>query len=175
MADLNMALAGNLAAAREFLAITDQLGSVWTTPRAPGKWSPAELTEHIALTHDESLKVIKGELIGLPRIPAPLRPLLRRFVFRRVIETGSFGKPMKTFRPFEPLNPPGTPARGRERLLASVSTFESNIRSLTPLGDYSFVHPAFGKLHIADYVRFQEVHTRHHMKQLPTIPARQVS
>src|SRR5437899_8444617 len=102
---------------------------------------------------------MSGEDVGLPRVPRLLRPLLRRFVLRRVLESRGFGRPVKTFRPFEPANPPASPALGRTRLMGAVSGFEKQVRSLTPIGDYVFDHPAFGKLHVSDYVRFQEIHT----------------
>ena len=162
-----MALAANLAAARDFMTATDQLGAAWTTPRAPGKWSPAQLTEHIAMTYDSSCRLMRGESIGLPSLPRFLRPLLRRFILRKILETGSFGRPARTFKPFEPVNQPSTPAAGRARLEGAVAAFEKQVRSATPIGDFTFEHPAFGKLHVSDYVRLQEVHTLHHMKQLP--------
>jgi hypothetical protein len=171
MPDLGIALASNLAAARDFLDATDRLGQVWTKPRAPGKWSPAQLLEHLVQTHIESGKIIKGMPVAIPNLPWFLRPLLRRFWLRRVLESGDFGRPMKTFSPFEPRTPPADPAQGRERLLAAVRTFEADARAATPIGDYTFTHPSFGTLAVSDYVRFQEIHTRHHLKQLPPPPA----
>jgi len=170
MPDLTIALASNLAAARDFADATDRLGGVWTTPRAPGKWSPAQLLEHVVQTHVAGGKIIKGMPVGLPNVPRVLRPLLRRFGLRGILRSGEFGRPSRTFPPFEPRNPPATPAEGRERLLEAVRQFEADVRSVTPIGDFDFTHPVFGKLAVSDYVRFQEIHTRHHMRQLPSPP-----
>ena len=167
MADLSMALAANLSAVSDFMTCTDALGAVWTTAPAPGKWSAAQLAEHIALTYDMSCRLMRGENIGLRPIPRLLRPLLRRFVIRKILETGNFGRPSRTFKPFEPVNPSATPPAARLRLERSVEVFEQQVRASTPIGDYTFVHPAFGKMHVTDYVRLQLVHTRHHLKQLP--------
>ena len=167
MVDLSMALAANLTAVRDFNAATDTLGAVWTTPRAPGKWSPAQLAEHIAVSYEVSSRMLRGEDVGLRPVPRLLRPLLRWFVIRNILETGNFGRPARTFKPFEPVSPSANPAAARARLDASVAAFEKQVRAGTPIGDFTFVHPAFGKLHVSDYVRLQEVHTRHHMKQLP--------
>ncbi|MFI5208153.1 MAG: DinB family protein [Gemmatimonadales bacterium] len=170
MPDLNIALASNLAAARDFADATDRLGAVWTTPRAHGKWSPAQLLDHIIQTHVASGKIIKGEPVGLPNVPRLFRPLLRRFVLRGILDSGRFGRPSTTFAPFEPKVISANPAEGRERLMDAVRAFEADVRSVTPIGDFTFTHPSFGKLAVSDYVRFQEVHTRHHMKQLPAPP-----
>ena len=169
--DLTIALAANLAAARDFADATDRLGAVWTVPRAPGKWSPAQLTEHLVRTHVTSGQVVKGMDIGLPRVPAFLRPLLRWLDLRRILQSGEFKRPMKTFPPLEPRELPEDPEEGREKLMNAVRAFEADIRSVTPIGDFHFVHPTFGKMAVSDYVRFQEIHTRHHLRQLPGPPA----
>jgi|SRR5579859_5201061 len=170
MPDLNIALASNLAAARDFVDATDRLAAVWTVPRAPGKWSPAQLCEHIVQAHVTAGKLIREHTVDVPKLPFFLRPLLRGFWLRRVLAAGHFGRAMKTSPPFEPVNPPATPAEGRERVLEAVRAFEADIRSVTPIGDFTFTHPSFGKLAVSDYVRFQEIHTRHHMRQLPPPP-----
>jgi hypothetical protein len=171
MPDLNIALASNLGAARDFVDATDRLGAVWTVPRAPGKWSPAQLAEHVVQAHVTAGRIIKEHPVDVPHLPFFLRPVLRGFWLRRVLAAGHFGRAMKTSPPFEPVNPPANPAEARERVLKAVRDFETDIRSVTPIGDFSFTHPSFGKLAVSDYVRFQEIHTRHHLKQLPAPPA----
>jgi hypothetical protein len=146
------------------------LGAVWSAPRAPGRWSPAELLEHLVQTHLVSGRIIRGMPVGLPVVPRLLRPLLRRFVLRGILRTGEFGRPTRTFPPFEPKQPAASPAEGRERLLEAVRGFEAEVRLATPIGDVTFEHPTFGKIAVSDYVRFQEIHIRHHLKQLPPPP-----
>src|SRR5258706_6024416 len=105
MPDVDIALAANLAAARDFLDLTDRLGGVWAVPRAPGKWSPAQLLEHLVQTHIVSGKIIKGQPVAVPSIPWFLRPLLRRFWLRRILGSGEIN-PMKTTPPLAAPDPP---------------------------------------------------------------------
>jgi hypothetical protein len=36
----------------------------WTTPRAPGKWSPGQVTEHVALAYEQSDRMLHGTFTG---------------------------------------------------------------------------------------------------------------
>lgn len=165
MADLNDVLAANRAAVDALADAGDRAESVWTTPRAPGKWSPSQLIEHVARTLDESAKMVAGQTVRFPRFPAFLRPLVRTAFFNRVIKTGNFPK-AKTGKPFDPEAGPATPADGRTRLSEAMGHFEeacragngpkAKVRSLT-----------FGAVSIADFARFVEAHTRHHTRQMP--------
>ena len=42
MADVNDALADNRAAVLDLVAAAERSAATWTTPRAPGKWSPSQ-------------------------------------------------------------------------------------------------------------------------------------
>ena len=54
MSDLDLSLAGVHAAVAEFLATGDAAEATWTMPRAPGKWSPSQVVEHVARIMEES-------------------------------------------------------------------------------------------------------------------------
>ena len=73
MADLNSALAESRAALEQLIAAAERSGASWTTPRAPGKWSPSQITEHVARALEESGKNIKGEPNMFPSLPALVR------------------------------------------------------------------------------------------------------
>ena len=44
MADVNDVLAANRAAVLDLVAAAERSAATWTTPRAPGKWSPVVLS-----------------------------------------------------------------------------------------------------------------------------------
>ena len=67
MADLNDVLAANHAAVLDLVAAAERSAATWTTPRAPGKWSPSQVVEHIARGLDEAANVVSGA----PSIPMP--------------------------------------------------------------------------------------------------------
>lgn len=46
MADINAALDASKDAIEQLIVAGERTGTVWTTPRAPGKWSPSQITEH---------------------------------------------------------------------------------------------------------------------------------
>jgi len=77
MSDVTTVLEANRAAMADFMAATDQSASVWTKPRAPKKWSPSQVTEHVACTMEEGAKVVSGTASVFPTVPGLLRPLVR--------------------------------------------------------------------------------------------------
>ena len=58
MTDINDALAANRAATIDFVAAAERSEATWTTPRAPGKWSPSQVVEHVAHCWEESANVV---------------------------------------------------------------------------------------------------------------------
>jgi hypothetical protein len=163
--NLDTALASNRSATDELMTVAERAGSKWTTPRAPGKWSPAQVTEHVARSFEEAANMIGGRPTSLPTIPALFRPL-GGWMFRRILRTGKFPK-VKTSRAMNPeMTPtaPANPAEARARLQSALATFEREC--LARPG--RFTHTSFGEISVEDYVRFTELHTRHHTKQIPS-------
>ena len=60
MADVNDALAANRAAVIDLVAAAERSAATWTTPRAPGKWSPSQVVEHVARGLDEAANIFSG-------------------------------------------------------------------------------------------------------------------
>jgi hypothetical protein len=48
MADINDTLADNRAAVLDLVAAAERSAATFITPRAPGKWSPSQVVEHVA-------------------------------------------------------------------------------------------------------------------------------
>jgi len=165
MPDLNSALAANRAAANDLLATAERSATTWTTPRAPGKWSPSQLVEHVAISLEESGNDVSGAPSKFPNFPRLVRPLLRTFFFNRVLSRNAFPR-ARTQRAFDPAAGPATPQAARARLEAALTQFEQACRGRAASGQ-PIQSTLFGKVSVEDYVRFQELHTRHHRKQLP--------
>jgi hypothetical protein len=163
VADLGNLLQLHRSAVDDFLQVAEGAAERWATPRAPGKWSAQQVVEHVAMTYEESAAVIEGRPTKLPTLPALLRPLAR-FVFNRTLKTGKFPK-AKTTKALDPTGGPANPVEARTRLEAAVETFS---KAATTRGEGAeVVSGAFGKISLEDYVRFTELHTRHHAKQIP--------
>ncbi|MCH7717020.1 MAG: DUF1569 domain-containing protein [Gemmatimonadetes bacterium] len=164
MPDITAALADNRAAVDDLIAAAEKSESVWTTPRAPRKWSPSQVVEHVALSLEESANVAAGVPSKFPSLPRLIRPVVR-LVFRWILRRQSFPKG-KTPKPFDPAAGSATPAEARVRLEEAATKFDQKCRTCAA-GGGAVASTVFGTISVDDYVRFQALHVRHHMKQLP--------
>ena len=164
MADISTALAGSGDAVEQLIRLGENTGPSWTSSLAPGKWSPSQIVEHVARSLEESAKMAQGQPSKFPKLPALLHPVIRGVLFRRVLRKGSFPK-AKTNKAMNPATGPATPADGRARLEAAHKKFDAACRGVATSGG-SMPTTIFGAVQVEDYVRFMELHTRHHGKQI---------
>jgi uncharacterized damage-inducible protein DinB len=168
MANPQAGMAEHRQAVTQFLKTAEGLSSAdWERPRAPGKWSPSQVVEHLALTYEISRDMLDGRY---PDRAAPrlARPFLRTFFLKPTLKRGHFGKPVKTLPPFEPAEVPIEVQLHAARLRAAASAFETDLEAAALSGTSTFEHPFFGKTSLTDYLRFQVIHTNHHRQQLTT-------
>ncbi len=164
MADVNDALAANRAAFIDLLAAADRSAATWTTPRAPGKWSPSQVVEHVTRGVEEAANIVSGAP-SIPMPPAFLRPLLRLY-FKRILKKGVFPKGWKAHKAMDPASGPATPAQARVRLEEALARFDKECRRRADSGQH-VMSTGFGTVSVEDFVRFSALHTRHHCKQMP--------
>jgi hypothetical protein len=160
---IEIALTASRHAADELIAHATSCGRPWEEPCAPGKWSPSQIVEHVTRSFDASAHVAAGRPSAFPSIPRLLHPLLR-IVFRRLLRRGVFPKG-RTTKAMNPAAGAATPADGRTRLMAAHERFEVSCRALAHRGAQMNT-PMFGAVAVADFVRFMELHTRHHNRQI---------
>jgi len=164
MADVNDVLADNRAAVVDLAAAAERSAATWTTPPAPGKWSPSQVVEHVARGLDEGANIVSGTpSISMP--PALLRPLARLF-FYRILKKGAFPKGFKSHKALDPASGPATAAEARVRLEGAFARFDQECRRQAASGQH-VVRTSLGTVSVADFVRFNAIHTRHHCKQMP--------
>ena len=166
MSNLDSLLEANRAALDDFIAAAEPCRSVWSTPRAPGKWSPSQLAEHVARALEEGGNVVAERPSKLPTLPFFLRPLTRMF-FKRILKKGAFPK-ARTNKAMNPENGPENLAEARNRLRSAMEVFDRECRARAAAGG-TFSSGAFGSLTVEEYAKFQELHTRHHTAQM--VPA----
>ena len=164
MADVNDELAANRDAVLDLVKAAERSAATWTTPRAPGKWSPSQVVEHVAGGLEEAANALSGGPT-LPMPPAFLRPLLRLY-FNRILKKGVFPKGWKSNKAFDPASGPATPAQARVRLEGALARFDQECRRRVASGQH-LVSTGFGTVSVENYVRFSALHTRHHCKQMP--------
>jgi hypothetical protein len=119
----------------------------------------------VALALEESANVVAGERSKFPTLPTFLRPLVKHLFFNRILKKGTFPK-AKTNKALNPASGPATPASARVRLETALSTFDDACRARAA-SMQTVQSTIFGAVSVRDYVRFQELHTRHHCKQMP--------
>src|SRR5437899_729825 len=95
----------------------ERAGTAWTSPRAPGKWSPSQIVEHVARSLEESANMAAGRPSKFPRLPGVLHPIVRGLLFKRVLRRAAFPK-ARTNKAMDPASGPATSAEGRTRVEA---------------------------------------------------------
>jgi DinB superfamily len=167
MGDINTALRASREAVDHMIELADKAAAGWATSRAPGKWSPSQIVEHVALSLEESAKVATGRPSRFPKLPAVIHPVMRGLFFRRVLRKSAFPN-AKTNKAMNPSAGPATPAAGKLRLETAHAEFEGACRQLASRGEHIRT-TTFGSVRVEDYVRFMELHTRHHGKQISAL------
>ena len=77
MPDLTTTLVGTRAAIDELIGAAESAGPTWTKASAPGKWSPSQIVEHVAIALEQSANVAAGTPPTFPNFPAFLRAGIR--------------------------------------------------------------------------------------------------
>jgi hypothetical protein len=154
------------AVAEYVAAALDVSSSKWLEPLGPGKWSPAQVTEHLAITYELGDQFLDGQLeIPGHTPPRVLRPLLRMLIRATVLRTGKFLK-SKTPVAFELSSRSGLQRPLCDRLQRANDTFEQGARDKVRAGVDTLQQPYFGRFGIEEFVRLEAYHTWHHRSQI---------
>ena len=164
MTDIDTALAANRDAVEQLIRAGEQSGAAWTIPRAPGKWSPSQIVEHVARGLEESVNMATGRPSKVPMPPAVVRLIARLLFFKWVLRKAAFPKGFKAHKAMNPASGPATPTEGRIRLETAHQKLDEVCRRIA--ADGRPMTTIFGSVPVQDLVRFSELHTRHHSKQM---------
>ena len=127
MADINTALNASKDAIEQLIIAGERTKSAWTSPRAPGKWSPSQIVEHVARSLEESANMAAGRPSKFPRLPSVVHPIVRGLLFKRVLRKAAFPK-ARTNKAMDPASGPATPGEGRARLETAHQKFDEACR-----------------------------------------------
>jgi hypothetical protein len=164
MTELSESLQTTRTAVDDMIRSAHASADRWNTPRAAGKWTPAQVVEHVALALEASAAEIAGRPTRFPTLPRPVRVLVRALFFKRVLKSGTFPK-AKTNRAMNPHSGPATPAEAEHRLAAAWRALEEAAIRSAAAGDL-MTSVLFGRVRTADYVTFQGYHATHHRAQM---------
>jgi hypothetical protein len=147
MPTVDAVLDANRRAVDDLIATGERCGSKWSAPRAPGKWPPSQIIEHVALSLEGAAKVVSAASTKSPAVPPFIRPLLRIFVFKRILKNGTFPKAkFKAAKATDPASGPATPAAARARLDGALAAFDRSCLARAASGQpvrSSFVRRGF--------------------------------
>lgn len=161
------ALDAHRAAVGDFLSAAERVAEAqWAVPREEGKWSPADIAEHLAIAYD----VLIDEMNGGPGMRVVTtwwqRLLLDFTVVPKLLMTGEFPKGARAPREVRPANVPAAKDAAFARLRQRSEEFNARIEAFAKNGSGRLTHAYFGKKKLIDVVRFCEVHVAHHRRQL---------
>jgi hypothetical protein len=106
---------------------------------------------------EEGANVVSGAP-SIPRPPAFLRPLLRLFLFNRILKKDAFPKGFRAHKAMNPTSGPATPAQARVRLDGALARFDQECRRRVASGQH-VVSTGFGTVSVEDLVRFSAAHS----------------
>lgn len=132
----------------------------------PGKWTPAQIVEHLALGLSLSAETFKarknhGPMSRRPRTPA--EKIAKLFIF------GFRWFPPGRKAPERTMPATGvTRASAEQHFLAALEAWDQVDRALLPERRTNlFVkHPRMGDLTVEEWMRFHMIHARHHARQI---------
>lgn len=159
------------AAVREF----DERAAVvaaaaWLTPRAEGKWTPAQETRHLILAFEALTRdLLEGKPMRMRGAPWKRRiwraiGMTSMLWFRKIPAAVSAAREVRPESESAPQSEllPLFRKRAEEFEAALLRTFRDAPRR-------TMTHPMFGSVALDHAVKLSSVHTRHHAKFLPAV------
>jgi DinB superfamily len=138
----------------------------WTVARAEGKWTPAQIAEHLRIAYEPVLSELAGGNGFAVRLPAWRRRVLRWTVLPFILR-GRFPKGAPAPREVRPEGFSASPEEAGRRLTERSEEFLARLAEAAGKGSVRLTHPYFGKLSGLEVVTLLSSHARHHRKQLP--------
>ena len=157
------------AALAAFMDVAERLREdAWNAPWAPGKWTRAQVAEHLALSYEAVIRELAtGEGIRVRVTGLKLR-LLRWIFMPHILFHRSL--PMRVVAPRE-VRPAevGTPRAVVLRRLRELGVrVEMEMERAMESGGGSLTHPYFGVIPPLKAMRLMAIHIEHHTRQIAT-------
>jgi hypothetical protein len=138
----------------------------WTTPWQPGKWTPAEITEHLAMAY----RVFTGEANTGKTMKLKLTPFRRRMLklllLPHMLFHRTFPKGARAPREVRPESVTGTREEALAQLRDLGEQFERAAEEARKAGKPGLTHPYFGLIDWNRSMRFCALHVEHHRRQI---------
>ena len=159
------ALARHRRAAVEFVEALESVPeSRWSEPLAAGKWTVAQLAEHITLSYSTALDALAGGPGMRMVLPWWKTQFLRLTVLRRILGGRGFPEGAPAPREIRPGKTPAERAPALAALRARLVETEEALAAAPP--GARLPHAYFGMLRTEQLLGVQAAHLDHHRRQL---------
>lgn len=132
-----------------------------------GKWSPAEILEHLSLAYSSTVSRMR-DLLDKPQGLEVRHPSFRERMAAFLVIRLNYIPPGR--KSPERIVPKGiSPTEAQKAIRASLADIDQVISECEQrFGSHSFIlnHPALGPLTVKEWRKFHCVHTLHHMRQI---------
>ena len=139
----------------------------WNVARAQGKWTPAEIAQHLILSYAPPLAELDGGPGFAIRVPWWKRVVLRWKVLPKIVHAGEFPKGAPAPLESRPKAGAASPEAAGRLLREGSAEFARRLLEAEAARPARLSHPYFGKLSAPEILKLMAVHARHHMAQLP--------
>lgn len=140
----------------------------WLAPREEGKWSPAEIVEHLSLAYDVFLRELGGGAGMQIRTKLWQRIYLRLLLVPRLLRGEPFPAGARAPREIRPANPSPDQAAAVASFRDRAARFDAATDTAQRSGSrLKLTHAYFGSASLDDAVLLCARHVQHHRQQLP--------
>lgn len=139
----------------------------WSVARAPGKWTPAEVAQHLILSYGPPLAELEGGAGFSVRLPWWKRTALRWKVLPKIVRDGQFPRGAPAPRESRPAQGAASPSEAARLLRERAMEFERRLTAAHAARRVRLSHSYFGKLSAPEILKLLAVHALHHRDQLP--------
>jgi len=161
------AVARHSAAASAFAKTAGAVKSdVWSTPLGEGKWSPAQVTEHLNRTYQMTLGELRGKGGLRIRTPWLLRQLLRQTVLRSIYRKRQLPRGARAPSEIMPSTVNGSQSELLERFSTLAYEFDQEALSEKNRTNRKLTHHVFGEIDLLPGIDFIAIHIEHHHRQI---------
>jgi uncharacterized damage-inducible protein DinB len=139
----------------------------WHRPLAEGKWSPAQITDHLIRTYDILLRELESGKGMRVRTRFLLRTFLRLTLMPRLLRGGRFPERAPAPPEIRPGDAPADQQEGLALFRRRAAEFEAAAqRARTQNPRSQLTHAYFGPSSLANGVLFCARHIEHHRAQI---------
>ncbi len=139
----------------------------WRLPVHPGKWTPAQITDHLLRTYRIVLDQLRGGPGIKPQYGFLLRQILRLAFLPRIFRTRRLPAGAKAPVEIRPADSNIARETALRQLTDVSAEFETEMLSRRNDKDLRLTHHVFGAVKPLRGVDFIAIHTEHHARQLP--------